>query len=487
MEPRASRLLGSPSAYQLCIPFNRKELPKERGDRRLGTQPVCPERFARCASGDGLRKWGIENHSMTRALRSTTKKRKDTFFIDAFAGCGGLSLGLQNAGWRGRFAIEKNPDAFRTFAKNLIDRPRHSFKWPDWLPKKPTAVRTLLSKYADQLQKLRGKIDLLAGAPPCQGFSLAGRRTHPDPRNTLFRQYLLLVKIVRPRFVLVENVQGFSFPFKKHGKGREKHKPYSELLAEKLEGLGYRVFSELVDFSEYGVPQTRNRFILVAIREGDRALEKLRRETPFHRLRRARKPFLKSKELPVDSPVSTKQAIADLETSGATLVPAPDEGSDGFLQVQYVLRRRGAPFVKLMQRGVRRMPDSLRLPRHRTATVRQFSRIMSTCKRGQSLNGDDRKRLGIKKHALTPLDSKLPSSTITTLPDDILHYSEPRILTVRENARLQTFPDWFEFTGEYTTGGKERRRACPRYTQVGNAVPPLFAEAIGGVLRKLSY
>jgi putative nucleotidyltransferase with HDIG domain len=80
----------------------------------------------------------------------------------------------------------------------------------------------------------------------------------------------------------------------------------------------------------------------------------------------------------------------------------------------------------------------------------------------------------------------MPSPTVTTLPDDILHYSEPRILTVRECARLQSFPDWFAFQGKYTTGGKKRKMETPRYTQVGNAVPPLLAEAIGSFILKLS-
>jgi DNA (cytosine-5)-methyltransferase 1 len=74
---------------------------------------------------------------------------------------------------------------------------------------------------------------------------------------------------------------------------------------------------------------------------------------------------------------------------------------------------------------------------------------------------------------------------LTTLPDDIIHYSEPRILTVRECARLQSFPDWFEFRGKYTTGGERRVHECPRYTQVGNAVPPLLGEAIGKALIEL--
>ena len=83
--------------------------------------------------------------------------------------------------------------------------------------------------------------------------------------------------------------------------------------------------------------------------------------------------------------------------------------------------------------------------------------------------------------------SILRSTTTTTSPDDCIHYSEPRVLTVRENARIQSFPDWFEFKGKYTTGGLLRREDCPRYSQVGNAVPPLMAEIIGHFLIKLLY
>jgi DNA (cytosine-5)-methyltransferase 1 len=81
------------------------------------------------------------------------------------------------------------------------------------------------------------------------------------------------------------------------------------------------------------------------------------------------------------------------------------------------------------------------------------------------------------------MDPNSPAPTLTTLPDDVLHYSEPRILAVRESARLQSFPDWFVFSGKYTTGGPQRTKECPRYTQVGNAVPPLFAGAMGLALK----
>jgi DNA (cytosine-5)-methyltransferase 1 len=100
-----------------------------------------------------------------------------------------------------------------------------------------------------------------------------------------------------------------------------------------------------------------------------------------------------------------------------------------------------------------------------------------------NLSDDDRMLLGMLKRRTVPMSPTQPAPTLTTLPDDILHYCDPRILTVRECARLQSFPDWFGFKGKYTTGGDRRRFDCPRYTQVGNAVPPLLARAIGiGIL-----
>ena len=96
-----------------------------------------------------------------------------------------------------------------------------------------------------------------------------------------------------------------------------------------------------------------------------------------------------------------------------------------------------------------------------------------------------RDKYNIKKHTVIPLDKDAKSPTITTLPDDYIHYSEPRILTVREYARIQSFPDWYEFQGKYTTGGKLRTKEVPRYTQIGNAIPPLFGEQSGLVLKEL--
>jgi DNA (cytosine-5)-methyltransferase 1 len=175
-------------------------------------------------------------------------------------------------------------------------------------------------------------------------------------------------------------------------------------------------------------------------------------------------------------------AISDLETAGKNMVECVD--SPGFRQVVY--EKPLTQYQRLLHGSLNgTAPNSMRLARHREETQARFKLILETCRRGVTLSEADRTRLGMKKHATVALDPDKPSHTLTTLPDDLLHYSEPRILTVRENARLQAFPDWFEFKGKYTTGGKQRVRECPRYTQVGNAVPPLLAELVGLVIGNL--
>ncbi|WP_205515503.1 DNA cytosine methyltransferase [Stenotrophomonas sp. B1-1] len=406
-------------------------------------------------------------------------------FVDVFAGCGGLSLGLMKSGWRGQFAIEKNPDAFATLSANLIASPRKKdqFLWPEWLPKQAWDISQVLSNYEKNVSELCGSIDLLAGGPPCQGFSLAGRRNNNDPRNRLTEEYIRLVKLAKPRILLIENVRGFNMAFKKTSDDSYEV-AYSEKVSQQLKDCGYRVFSSLVDLSRYGVPQKRRRFILIAIKEHDVALTRLGDASPFDVLERERRRFLSDKGLAFDRSVTAREAIGDLEVDGSELIDCNDSSVSGFRQIAYAPRYT-SPYIKLMRRQGNSSPDSLRLPRHSESTRATFALVMNTCDKGKTISADDRARLGIKKQALTPLRDDAPSATITTLPDDIIHYSEARVLTARENARLQSFPDNYRFVGKYTTGGKNRRIDCPRYTQIGNAVPPLFAEAVGRMLKGL--
>ena len=115
----------------------------------------------------------------------------------------------------------------------------------------------------------------------------------------------------------------------------------------------------------------------------------------------------------------------------------------------------------------------------------RFETILMSQRRNKSVSDEFRLKHNLKKHTIVPLSKDEQTPTLTTLPDDYIHYAEPRILTVREYARIQSFPDHYEFKGMYTTGGTRRKVDVPRYTQIGNAIPPLFAEQAGLVLKEM--
>jgi len=210
------------------------------------------------------------------------------------------------------------------------------------------------------------------------------------------------------------------------------------------------------------------------------------KDSPFTLLETLLPDYRKAKGLDTRKDTSVKDAISDLETTGAVMMPSSD--TRGFQQIKYSAGKL-SPYQRLMREkcGHETAPNSLRLARHNQDTLKKFQLVLDKHEKGKAMTKEQLEALGTKKRSFTPLHPDMPSSTITTLPDDLLHYSEPRILTVRENARLQSFPDWFEFKGKYTTGGKRRKVECPRYTQVGNAVPPLMAEALGLIINKLGF
>lgn len=408
-------------------------------------------------------------------------------FLDLFAGCGGLSLGLMCSGWQGLLAVERDPWAFETLKSNLIDsKSSRKFVWPTWFPQKPCSVEAFISNHKDQIKRLKGSIELIAGGPPCQGFSVAGKRDPTDPRNNMFDFYLKIVEEIAPPFLLLENVRGIKHSRKTDHKNsneadelRTVVKTFAEYITESLATLGYKVFADMVNASRFGVPQRRERYIVIAVRSdlvGDKKLD------PFALMESDRSAFLTSRGLPLDLPVTVREAISDLETAEKRLVDCPD--TKGFKQIEYGVPTTTYQCV-LHGKMNGAAPNSLRLANHSTETATRFAEILAVSSRGVRLPKDLRERLQLKKTCIIPLDGDAPAPTLTTLPDDFLHYSEPRILTVREYARLQSFPDYFDFKGNYTTGGDRRTREVPRYTQVGNAVPPLLAEMLGIVLKRL--
>lgn len=401
-------------------------------------------------------------------------KKKYTV-IDLFAGCGGLSLGLYQAGWNGMFAIEKNAFAFETLKYNLIDNKKH-FNWPQWLPKTEHDINEVLEKYQEQLKGLRGKVDLVAGGPPCQGFSMAGKRVEEDVRNQLVFSYIRFIDLVRPKMILFENVKGFTYAFDKGKSNDEKAEPYSHKVKRELEALEYNVIPHVIDFSEYGVPQRRKRFILVGIQKelgSPNDFEKLLKEN--------RDAFLASKGLKTTT--TLKEAISDLHRSNGEL-PTPDR--KGFYSGKYSFANL-TNYEKLMRGDypdTHELADSHSFAKHTPDKLICYKRLLEEYpKRGVRIDGQSREPWGIKQRGITVLDPNSVSPTITGHPDDYLHYAEPRIMTVRECARIQSFPDWYEIKKKYTTGGKMRKVEVPRYTQIGNAIPPLFAELAGNVLK----
>lgn len=396
-------------------------------------------------------------------------------FVDIFAGCGGLSLGLLQAGWEGLFAIEKDGFAFETLSTNLLRLgARYRFSWPSWLPQEPMSISSLMSAHLGSLEALAGAVDLLVGGPPCQGYSSAGRRDPSDPRNRLFASYIELVELLKPKLVLLENVRGMTTDFydTDDPSGRVN---YAARLVSAL-STGYLVSTRMLNLSAFGVPQNRLRFFLIGIRRdlGDGLVTGL---DPFDAIEQGRLAFLRSKG--VMAPVTAKAAISDFEIGRNGTAPSPD--SDGFQAIAY--REPITPYQRLMRDGLEEAPSDTRLANHRPEIINRFREIITSChadgRLNVSLGREAREAYGLKKRAIRVLDPDRPAPTVTSMPDDLLHYSEPRTLTVRENARLQSFPDWFVFRGKYTSGSFLRRLEVPRFTQVANAVPPLAAEAIG--------
>lgn len=393
-------------------------------------------------------------------------------YIDLFAGCGGLSLGLCKAGLHGLFAVEKNPFAFLTLKYNLIDR-YHHFSWPEWLDVTNIDINDLLNDKQKELLSLRGQVSLVVGGPPCQGFSLAGQRKNDDIRNQLMNSYIEFVRIVQPEMLFFENVHGFTIGFKNSKNSQEKDTPYSQNLITALNAEGYSVAHRLIIMSDYGVPQKRTRFILFGIKNGNP-------NEFFRQLEAKREQFLSSKGL--HAPITIKDAIGDLEKKHGQIA-SPD--SKGFHAGLY--GRIETPYQKLMRKDVGQdsCPDSHRFANQRDETVKVLTELMRCTKVSTRITPSQNLVEGLKKRGVTPLKEGTICPTITSIPDDFVHYSEPRIMTVREHARIQSFPDDYEFKGKYTTGGKARRLEVPRYTQVANAIPPLFAEQVGIVLSEV--
>ena len=296
---------------------------------------------------------------------------KKPTYIDLFAGCGGISLGLYNAGWHGLFAIEKDKMAFGTLKKNLILKKNH-FNWPKWLPQTEHDIEEVMKNYREELKNIKGKVDLVVGGPPCQGFSMAGKRNEGDKRNKLIDAYIEFIKIVRPKMLFFENVKGFTVGFMKEDL---RGKAYSDYVTKSLRALGYNVEAKILDFSEYGIPQRRKRFILVGLLEGDA-------KTFFNFLEQDKKAFLREKGLKQKGTI--KGAISDLHQENGD-IKSPD--SINFRAGIY--SRSKSNYQKLMRREASpKIPDSHRFTNHGNEAVNLFKLLLKKAVRSKRIDGE---------------------------------------------------------------------------------------------------
>lgn len=363
--------------------------------------------------------------------------------ISLFSGAFGLDLGLEQAGFRTVSVVESDPDAVKTIATNRPCLAESAV---------PRDIRTI---EAQQLLEeggrvlcldrplLPGEVDLVSGGPPCQSFSTAGKRgSVMDPRGSLFMDFIRIVEAVQPRFFIMENVRGLLSAPIQHRPINQRGAEFPPLSPEEMQGsalkvvlaemqrIGYKVIYQLLETADYGVPQNRFRVVFIGSRDNE--------EISF----------------PVPSHFKSGKGKQHWRTFREALVGLADPKPEFVPYSESRLR-----FLRLLKAGQnwRYLPDELK----------------------EEAMGGAYKSGGGKVGFYRRLSWEKPSPTITTSPHqkatDMCHPEELRPISVRECARVQTFPDNWSFVG--TTSSK--------YRQIGNAVPVLFAKAVGQHVYKM--
>ena len=337
--------------------------------------------------------------------------------IDLFCGCGGLSYGFEKAGYNILLGIDNDKMALKTFEYNHNNS--------------KSICGDITQIGYKEIKKIIGnkKIDVIIGGPPCQGMSLSGPRQFDDPRNKLYLSYMRLVNEIRPKAFIIENVPGLISLFG----GQIK-----ENIITKFSQMGYDIKYKIVCSADYGVPQMRKRVIFVGVK--------------------GKNDFIYPKEN--KNYVTCEMALSDLPPLVDTI---GEEHMDYAKQPQN-------NYQKLMR------SNSFEVLNHIAANhSEKVKHIISLVPDGGNYkNLPEEYRLSRNFHvAWTRFNSQKPAPTIDTGHRHHFHYKYNRVPTVRECARLQSFPDDFVFWGNKTQ----------QFRQVGNAVPPLMAQAIAEQLK----
>lgn len=327
--------------------------------------------------------------------------------IDLFCGIGGLSLGFEQAGFEVVSAVDMWADAVKTYNHNREERVAEVISVEDYNVKELPAIIA------------HENITGIIGGPPCQGFSTVGKREVDDPRNKMYLEFYKAVKLADPEFFLIENVKGM-LTLNKGAFVKDLLKRFGK------DGLGYTISYKLLNAADYGIPQNRYRVFYIGIKN---------------------KKFVFPE--PFDYKLTAKDGIGDLE--GAT---QEKYGSSPQNEYQRIMR------------GNVNKPVNQEYTIHTEKTISIISQVPD----GGNIRDLPPEIWHVRKYnkAFERMGTFKPSNTIDTGHRNYFHYSEPRIPTVRESARIQSFPDSFEILG---TRGSQ-------YKQVGNAVPPMLAKII---------
>lgn len=334
--------------------------------------------------------------------------------IDLFCGIGGLSLGFEQSGFDVLYAVDMWEDAVKTYNHNR--------------KKEIARVMSVEDFNIDILPGLvaTNEVTGIIGGPPCQGFSTVGKRNVEDPRNKMYLEFYKAVKLANPDFFVMENVKGM-LTLNKGAFVKDLLERFGE------NGLGYTISYKLLNAADYGVPQNRYRVFYVGVKN-----KKFEFPTPY------------------DYQLTAKDGISDLLHSDNE-----HYGTEPQNDYQRLLR------------GSQKKP----LNQDYTAHTEQTISIISQIPDGGNIKSLPKEFWEVRKYnkAFERMSSQRPSNTIDTGHRNYFHYAEPRIPTLRESARIQSFPDSFEVLG---TRGSQ-------YKQVGNAVPPMLAKVIAEKIKSM--
>lgn len=369
--------------------------------------------------------YGIQKKEVEYKNKNTTTNNRLNV-IDLFSGAGGLSRGFMDAGFNVRLGIDFDDAALKTFKENHGDAD---------VMKLDLFNHENLHYIIDYLEERSISMDVLVGGPPCQGYSLAGPRNEHDERNTLYEAMVKLAKATKPKVIVLENVPGLLKLFE--GKGAKR-------IMEDFEELGYVMKNQILYAPEYGVPQIRKRVFFVGVlSEYDKF------DYPI--------PFLDKEDY-----ITCEDAISDLPSL---------ESSVGVEEYNYTLEAT-TEYQKFMRSNSNKLYNHVGT-QHEQKTIDLIDMVPE----GKNFRALPAPYNTMFKYneALTRYHSKRPSLTINTGHRSHFHYKWNRIPTVRESARLQSFPDDFIFYGNKSQ----------QYKQVGNAVPPLLGKAVALEVKKV--